>query len=127
MGNVEGKVWGLARDQSRSDAFMKRVDAIRNPVLRHVLAGAPRLVCDACGEMFLYGSIFVRLKLGQHHTECPKCKAIDTLRYATREEMAEIMPTPNTWSRALTAILWATAGIGAAFVIYMLVMIERQS
>ena len=106
---------------------MKRPDVVRSRMLRQVLAGTPRVVCSACGEMFLRGSILFRLKIGQEHVACPKCRALDTLRDATPEEVAAVVPAPNEWSRTFAALLWVVACVGAAFVLYVLVIVRART
>jgi len=77
--------------------------------------------------MFLYGSIFLRLKVGQLHDVCPRCKTADSLRMATPEEVAAASPAPSGWSKVLKAILWAFVAIGGALVLFVLVTTKGQA
>jgi len=119
------KISGIHFDQLGTR--LKKKDVVANPVLRHILAGTPRVVCNACGEMFLYGSIVLRLKVGQKHVSCPKCKAADTLRDATPEEVANVVPKPNEWVREFTILLWLLVIVGSSFLLYALFQIYSLS
>lgn len=104
---------------------MKVRDTVANPVLRQIFAGTPRITCTACGAIFLRGAIMLRLTTGknhlvQEHLTCPQCKAVDTLREATPEEVAAVSPEPTQWARALRVLLWAVAAVGGALFLYVL-------
>jgi hypothetical protein len=98
-------------------------DVVANPILRHLLAGAPRVICDSCGKMFLLASVAFRAKFGKPSV-CPACETAGSMRDATDEEVARVVPASTAWSRSAAYILAVLALVGAGFLAYVFVVIR---
>lgn len=85
------------------------------------------MICTACGDMFLYAQIVFRLRHNDDKYVCPSCKATNTLRDATAEEIASVVPAPTRWVRLFTWLLWAIIGGGVLFIAYILYVTKGQA